>query len=67
MEQRLLQAINGMGFGPMGTGGDSTAMAVHIDYAASHGFMPVAVAMNCWINRRTGARIRNNGTVEWFE
>jgi len=67
MEQRLLQAINGMGFGPMGTGGDTTAMAVHIDYAASHGFMPVAVAMNCWINRRTGARIRNNGTVEWFE
>jgi fumarate hydratase subunit alpha len=67
MEQRLLQAINSMGFGPMGTGGDTTAMAVHIDYAASHGFMPVAVAMNCWINRRTGARIRNDGTVEWFE
>ncbi len=67
MEQRLLRAINSMGFGPMGTGGDTTAMAVHIDYAASHGFMPVAVAMNCWINRRTGARIHNDGTVEWFE
>lgn len=67
MEQRLLRAINSMGFGPMGTGGDTTAMAVHIDYAASHGFMPVAVALNCWINRRTGARIHNDGTVEWFE
>ncbi len=67
MEQRLLTAINGMGFGPMGTGGDTTAMAVHIDYAASHGFMPVAVALNCWINRRTGARIRNDCSVEWFE
>ena len=67
MEQRLLKAINGMGFGPMGTGGDTTAMAVHIDYAASHGFMPVAVALNCWINRRTGARIHNDGSVEWFE
>ena len=67
MEQRLLSAINSMGFGPMGTGGDTTAMAVHIDYAASHGFMPVAVALNCWINRRTGARIRNDGSVEWFE
>lgn len=67
MEQRLLTAINAMGFGPMGTGGDTTAMAVHIDYAASHGFMPVAVALNCWINRRTGARIHNDGTVEWFE
>jgi len=67
MEQRLLTAINSMGFGPMGTGGDTTAMAVHIDYAASHGFMPVAVALNCWINRRTGARIHNDGSVEWFE
>lgn len=67
MEQRLLKAINSMGFGPMGTGGDTTAMAVHIDYAASHGFMPVAVALNCWINRRTGARIHSDGSVEWFE
>ena len=67
MEQRLLTAINSMGFGPMGTGGDTTAMAVHIDYAASHGFMPVAVALNCWINRRTGARLHNDGSVEWFE
>jgi fumarate hydratase subunit alpha len=67
MEERLLKAINSMGFGPMGTGGDTTAMAVHIDYAASHGFMPVAVALNCWINRRYGARIRNDGSVEWFE
>lgn len=67
MEQRLLKAINSMGFGPMGTGGDTTAMAVHVDYAASHGFMPVAVALNCWINRRTGARIHNDGSVEWFE
>jgi len=67
MEERLLKAINAIGFGPMGTGGDSTAMAVHIDYAASHGFIPVAVALNCWINRRMGARISNAGEVEWFE
>lgn len=67
MEARLLKAINAMGYGPMGTGGDSTAMGVHIDYAASHGFMPVAVALNCWINRRMGARIGNDGSVDWFE
>lgn len=67
MEQRLLKAINQLGFGPMGTGGTTTAMAVHADYAASHGFVPVAVSLNCWINRRTGARIRSDGSVEWFE
>jgi len=67
MEERLLKAINATGFGPMGTGGDTTAMAVHIDYSASHGFMPVAVAFNCWINRRTCARIYEDGTVVRME
>jgi len=67
MEQRLLQKINTMGFGPMGTGGDTTAMAVHIDYSASHGFVPVAVSLNCWINRRTRARIHHDGRVERIE
>ncbi len=67
MEQRLLKAINQLGFGPMGTGGDTTAMAVHIDYSASHGFVPVSVALNCWINRRTRARIHHDGRVERIE
>ncbi len=67
MEQRLVRAVNRTGFGPMGTGGDSTAMAVHINYAAGHGFTPVAVCFNCWINRRTRARIYNDGRVEVVE
>ena len=67
MEQRLVEAVNQTGFGPMGTGGDSTAMAVHVNYAAGHGFIPVAVAFNCWINRRTRARIYNDGRVEIVE
>ncbi len=67
IEQRLLAAVNKTGFGPMGTGGDSTAMAVHVNYAAGHGFTPVAVAFNCWINRRTRARIYNDGRVETVE
>ena len=46
-----------------GTGGATTGLAVHIDYAAGHGFTPVAVAFNCWINRRTRARIYNSGEV----
>lgn len=67
MERRLAAAINRTGFGPMGTGGDSTAMAVHVDYAAGHGFTPVAVAFNCWINRRTRARLHNDGRIEILE
>ncbi len=67
MESRLKDAANATGFGPMGTGGDSTAMAVHVNYAAGHGFTPVAVCFNCWINRRTRARIYDSGQVEVIE
>ena len=67
MERRLLAAVNKTGFGPMGTGGDATGMAVHVDYSAGHGFTPVAVSFNCWINRRTSARIYNDGRVERIE
>lgn len=67
MEARLAAAINKTGFGPMGTGGDSTTLAVHINYAAGHGFTPVAVCFNCWINRRTRARLHNSGRVEILE
>ncbi|PHR96911.1 MAG: fumarate hydratase [Blastopirellula sp.] len=67
MEKRLFKAINKTGFGPMGQGGDTTALGIHIDYSAGHGFTPVAICFNCWINRRTRARIYNNGTIERIE
>src|SRR5688572_14271438 len=67
MEARLLKAVNKTGFGPMGTGGDTTALTIHIDYASGHGFTPVAVCFNCWINRRTRARLYNDGRVERIE
>jgi fumarate hydratase subunit alpha len=64
MEERLTEAANATGFGPMGTGGSTTALAVHVDYAFGHGYTPVAVCFNCWINRRAKARIHNDGRVE---
>ncbi len=51
----------------MGTGGDTTALAVNVNYASGHGFTPVAVCFNCWINRRLGARINNAGEITYFE
>jgi fumarate hydratase subunit alpha len=67
MEARLFKAVNALGFGPMGTGGDTTVLAVHVDYASGHGFTPVAVAFNCWINRRTSVKIWGDGRMEWGE
>lgn len=67
MEERLTKAVNSLGFGPMGTGGDTTALAVHVDFSSGHGFTPVAVCFNCWINRRTRARLWGDGRIERME
>ncbi|WP_323771587.1 fumarate hydratase [Antarctobacter sp.] len=67
MEERLYKAVNSLGFGPMGTGGDTTVLGVHVDYSSGHGFTPVAVAFNCWINRRTSVKIWGDGRMEWGE
>ncbi|KZM50239.1 fumarate hydratase [Labrenzia sp. OB1] len=67
MEARLTKAINGLGFGPMGTGGDTTVLGVHVDFSSGHGFTPVAVCFNCWINRRARVRIWGDGRMEWSE
>ncbi|MDO8385120.1 MAG: fumarate hydratase, partial [Polaromonas sp.] len=56
LEQQLSAAINGLGVGPQGLGGDSTAFAVHIELAATHITMnPVAVNMQCHSARRATA------------
>ncbi|MCL1807534.1 MAG: fumarate hydratase [Oscillospiraceae bacterium] len=51
-EQRLLAAVNTLNIGPGGFGGQTTALAVHINPAATHiaGF-PVAVNIGCHVTR----------------
>jgi len=61
LEKGLLCDINGLGIGPMGLGGKTTALAVHIELAYCHtASLPVAVSMQCWANRRATARIYGN-------
>lgn len=56
LEQALSQAVNQLGVGPQGLGGDSTAFAVHVETAATHITMnPVAVNMQCHSARRARA------------
>jgi fumarate hydratase subunit alpha len=64
IEGELLAAINKIGFGPMGLGGDTTALAVNIETGFSHRVItPVAVKIHCWAVRRAAARIDGNGKV----
>ena len=62
LEQALTRAVNMLGVGPQGLGGDSTAFAVHVETAATHITMnPVAVNMQCHSARRARATFRPGG------
>ena len=64
LERDLSQAVNQLGVGPQGLGGDSTSFAVHIEMAATHITMnPVAVNMQCHSARRARADITSAGTI----
>ena len=66
LEQELLEAINTSGIGPMGLGGDTTALAVHVETAHTHITLnPVAVNSQCWRGERSSARIHPDGAVEF--
>ena len=67
LESQLLIAANQTGIGPMGLGGNVTALALHIEMADTHiTQMPVAVNFQCWVARRAGARIYSKGEVEYI-
>ncbi|MBL8571840.1 MAG: fumarate hydratase [Phreatobacter sp.] len=56
LEAELSAAVNMLGIGPQGLGGDSTAFAVHVETAATHITMnPVAVNIQCHSARRATA------------
>ena len=52
LEEELLDEINKLGVGPMGLGGMTTALDVHIEYYPCHiASIPVAVNIQCHANR----------------
>jgi len=62
LEAMLTRAVNQLGVGPQGLGGDSTSFAVHVETAATHITMnPVAVNMQCHSARRARATFRSEG------
>ncbi|MCE2915096.1 MAG: fumarate hydratase [Rubrivivax sp.] len=67
LEAQLSGAVNQLGIGPQGLGGDSTAFAVHIELAATHITMnPIAVNMQCHSARRARATFTPDGVSYGF-
>jgi len=64
LEAELSAAVNLLGVGPQGLGGDATAFAVHVELAATHITMnPVAVNMQCHSARRARAVFTPRGVA----
>ena len=67
LERMLSDAVNALGIGPQGLGGDSTAFAVHVELAATHITLnPVAVNIQCHSARRATAVFTPNGVEIGF-
>jgi fumarate hydratase subunit alpha/L(+)-tartrate dehydratase alpha subunit len=67
LEDELGAAVNQLGVGPQGLGGDSTAFAVHVEIAATHITMnPIAVNMQCHSARRARASFTPAGLAYGF-
>ncbi|PNX54206.1 MAG: fumarate hydratase [Thermoplasmata archaeon M9B2D] len=65
IEQEIIERINGSGIGPMGLGGKTTVLDVHIEKAHRHpASLPVGISVQCWADRRSSMVIHANGTWE---
>jgi len=65
LEEDLLEMINKTGIGPMGLGGKTTALDVHVEVAARHpASLPVGVVIQCWADRRASMIIHQDGSWE---
>ncbi|MCL1905009.1 MAG: fumarate hydratase [Methanomassiliicoccaceae archaeon] len=66
LEEELFTILNSSGLGPMGLGGDTTVLRVHVKTGYCHtASLPVAVNLNCWAARRATVRISEDGTPEY--
>ncbi|NYT02452.1 MAG: fumarate hydratase [Methanosarcinales archaeon] len=62
LDRGLLQRINSLGIGPMGLGGDTTALGVRVETACCHtASLPVAINMQCWANRMASSVVEEEG------
>ena len=73
IEKDLYKALNGLGIGIMGAGGDTSVLAVNVEYAYTHiAGICVATSSNCMVARRASTLIKDGGEVipqdspNWF-
>ncbi len=73
IEEDLYEAINSLGIGILGAGGNTSVLAVNVEYAYTHiAGIACATSTNCMVARRASTRIAADGTAtkmispNWF-
>lgn len=73
IEEDLYEALNSLGIGILGSGGDTSVLAVNVEYAYTHiAGIACATSTNCMVARRASTRIDADGTAtkmispNWF-
>jgi len=73
IEEDLYKALNSLGIGILGAGGDTSVLAVNVEYAYTHiAGIACATSTNCMIARRASSRVGADGTItkmispNWF-
>lgn len=65
MELELIDRINDSGIGPMGLGGKTTVLDVHVEKAPRHpASLPVGLVVQCWADRRATMVIHREGNYK---
>ena len=60
LEQELLELVNSTGIGPMGLGGNTTALDVKIELVDTHtAGLPIGICIQCWAARHASATIKD--------
>ncbi len=73
IEEDLYKALNSLGIGILGSGGDTSVLAVNVEYAYTHiAGIACATSTNCMVARRASSRIDADSKVtvmpspNWF-
>ncbi len=68
IEEDLYKALNALDIGILGAGGDTSVLAVNVEYAYTHiAGIACATSTNCMVARRASTKIDENGKVTVME
>lgn len=64
IEEDLYEALNSLNIGILGSGGDTSVLAVNVEYAYTHiAGIACATSTNCMVARRASTKVTSDGSI----